>query len=444
MLWSSNPTVLAHEREELGLAEATLDTLTRGDDFFSLHNAAGTEIIDGSYYEESVSVADISRCLKTVSVTEDAGGLLDFVELSVRVPDLVGMRALGHDCEITEPDGPWAAIHTHASDSSITSATALDALGEYAYLGLAASPYLAVADLAHAREGQGSGLALSYTNGFSLYAAPNALDAVSINGHRYVFAALATSTKQLAVVTVDTPAAPVLAATRTLANVDATGSFPQGWRLLYYDGYLYINTRETKGAELHVFDASDPSFPVERGSGTAVDITLNDFVVQTVGTKKYLFAATARDTGELAVYDVTDPSNITEVTTARTDLAGSQDGQSVALLGSRLYLGRQSVPAGDDLYAYDIRDPLHGVEYLGSADIGTGVTSIRADSNFLYLGTVKSGKQVQAWDAHDPSRMLPLSTFSLQGLADRGFDYADGRLIVAGSGSTTFSLLSGD
>lgn len=454
LLWGSNATALADEREEVAFARNALHDarIAAGTDFSSVVASAGDVTYDGIAYHRTVSVTDFTPCLKSVTAIATATDSVgDGVSLSAWFADTLGMLELGNDCDASAPTGSWTTTNVFASDTATgVQATAVDTLSEYAYVGTAQLPYLLTANTKGVAEGTAGGLLTTYANGFALTSAPNALDATAVRNprgteRRYVFAAISAATNQLAVIDVTDPKNPVLAAARTLANVDATGSFPQGWRLYYYDNRLYMVTRETKGAELHVFDVANPSSPVELGSGTAIDITMNDLVVRTRITggvsKRYLYAATARDAGEVAVYDVTNPVSITEVMADRIDLPGSQDGQSVALIGTKLYVGRQSAPSGPDLYMYDASNPATGLPLLGSVDIGTGVTSIRVENRLAYLGTVKANKQIQVWDVGDASAMKFLSSYAVPGLADRGLDYDSDIVFAVSTNAPLFRML---
>jgi hypothetical protein len=343
------------------------------------------------------------------------------------------LAARGGDCGADEPltDPPLAAT---ALPRLPAPSTAIDALGGFAYVGLADPPYLAIIDLRAALP------TLEVPASFSLSAMPDALDAVEwhAGGERHValYMTLATTTGQLAVLDATNPAAPQLVSTQDFAGVDPAGSYPQGWRVRYYGGRLYATARETSGPELHTFDASDPLHPRELGGGVEIGSTINDFDlvdrIEAGVRRRYLFAATDRAPGEVEVFNATDPANTgaaTELLADRVDLPGAQNGESVALAGSRLYAGRANA-GGPELYVFDASHPAAGLPLLDSYEVGASVTALRVAEPFVFLETAKSGGSVALWNLVDETATQRALAAPPAGMPAQGIDL-DGMLLIA-------------
>lgn len=364
----------------------------------------------------------VSPCLDAFLVI--ARKDLQSVARIARTNDAAASRARGGDCAYAEPvtdEGLTSDLSIEGEDG-----VALDVLGDYAVIGLASPPYAQIIDLERDAN-------VTPENAFVLYAPVNAVDLVLIADEggmrRYAFLALATTSRQFAVIDVTDARNPLLVASSSLPGVDPAGSFPQAFRLRYYDGTVYVAARETAGPELHAFDVSDPRHPVHLGSA-AINITLNDMDIRAEDSKRFLYAASARDSSELAVFDVTDPVRMTEVAARRVDLPGAQDGRSVAILGDRAYLGRSSNTGGPEFVVLDISASMPTV--VGSGEVSTHVTGIYPVGETAFLAATpdgRTGRRIEVWSTKDatPARA---SSYALPSLAPRGIDY-DGASLYA-------------
>lgn len=394
----------------------------------------------------------VCRKKVTSTVAWDAGFRPQKIELSTILGDVGLALALGGDCVIDPPNSNWNNPDRFASSNTFSTGnpTTLDVLNKIAYMGSNKIPFLEIADTKNASLGQSSGLFTAYMNNFNLGNMPNDIDVVNFSdGKKYAFLAMNTNTNQLNVVDVTNINAPVLAATRSLSACVA-GSMPQGWRLHAYGNKLYFLTRYTAGPEFHVFDISNPTNPIEIGNDpckgfelgdTAEDIEVRD---QNIGgnIKRFIYLATDENDKELRVLNVTDSLFINNVNIATQDLPGSQDGQSVYIVGNRLYFGRQSNPSGPDLYVFDIKNPTAGLTMLGSRDIGTGVMGIRVAGPLGFFATPKANKEFQVWDVSNLANIFLVSTHHTDNIADQGIDYESNFVYAIGKSSTpNFQIL---
>jgi hypothetical protein len=171
--------------------------------------------------------------------------------------------------------------------------------------------------------------------------------------------------------------------------------------------------------------------------------------------QRVLYAATGRDTGEIAVINLTSLSSISvssfDIPDTNRDgtlcaLAEEPDAISLYALGARLFVGREhsadTCPLLPDLYILDISDPSSPV-VLASGIGGGGITGLYAsgdllfaqvsalaqpgtkngmfglkglidlDGSYVYAGTTK-GNTLQTWSA-DPAHFEKISAISVSG-----------------------------
>jgi hypothetical protein len=450
-------------------SEINTDALHKAHDLVETASAAGrmdfssvipSTFMDGIYTKQlTIPVGYATQCSEaiagTVSWTGMRGRTLS-VGATTTIVDVPGMFALGGDCAIEPSPRRWDHPTRFASDTlNSVKIRAIDVLNKIAYIGADKAPYLYIADTHNAVFGQTSGLirgvsAHKFSNLFNddgkTLDQINDIDVAISHGRVYAYLATASTTAQLAVVDVTDIHNPVLVATRALHGITATDSTAWGWRVYYYDAHLYITTRETAGPELHVFSVSDPTNPTEDstygGGNKELNSTVNDFVVQN-GIAYCAVDSNAR--GELLVYDVSMPSAIREIIGARTNFPGSQNGVSVFLIGHTLYIGRQAVPNGPELYILDAHNPRSvsgGLPIIGSPqEIGGDVLGIRSVGGLGFLVSSKKNEEFQVWNVADPTRMTRISTYTLGKSVQGSMDYESDFIYATGDTTPNFQIL---
>lgn len=443
---------IGRELDEISLAKSALaDSRAPGIDYFAIVSTTSAAVLNGTEYVIETDVRDETPCLKSVSTRaalrepkpfEELG---DGVELSTYIANTNEALALGGDCDAEPPKNSWRYPKLLASESITgTSGTAIDVLGGYAYIGLSAPPYFAIADVRKVMPGQMQGLILAFHNGFSLYAPPNALDAVIIsdgegNAHRYVFAALQATSSQFAVIDADDPSNPFLIASSTLYGVNSSGANPQARHIYYCDGRVYLTTGRITGVqpELHIFNVGNPAHPIEVGTAN-LETVVNDLAVR----GGYLYAAAGQYAKELALYDVSNPANVSATPVATVDLPGEQDGASIALIGNRAYLGRASNTGGPELYVFDISHAQASIPVFGSGEVGSkDASGIKVSGDTVFITATldaASTRRLEGWNFGSSTNPARLFQYALPGLAPRGIDYENGRLYA--TGSTTLQI----
>lgn len=371
-------------------------------------------------FNEGLMVSDISACRKDVvaSVSWEARqGRLQNISVTSSLVSEEEAQALGLDCELTPPVGQ----------------SVIECPPQYGYdlnpAGLSGS------GLDFFRRGLNKYVALSSNKGSaekhdfwvinvtdrtaimlesSINVGPNSND-VDVFGN-YAFVANDDVTDQLVVVDITDLANPATVAYATLTGVDPAGSEPEAREIFYYDNKVYVGTWRTAGPEFHVFDVSDPSNPVHLGSRE-----LNHSIRQIVVRGNYAYLATSSNQDELIILDISDPSNIQPAfpgvgnpETWHYNALGDLDGQSLYLLGNKLYLGREKGSGTNhDFLILDISNPA-SVTLLGSKLLNlnpnTGVVGIIVSSNLAFVATSDQNKGFIILDISDPQNIEELDS----------------------------------
>ncbi len=372
----------------------------------------------GLCYYLTTKVDDLSPCSKYVTAEIDwqvPGYPTTTTSLFTNLTDTGEAINLGGDCPLTTPAGAWGSITQSVSfDVSGAVPTGIDTLGGISYISSSASPYFAAA--------KSTGF-ISFANSFAPMDPLNAIEVARdlSTGRTYGYAAIASTTVGFEVLDLTDSNSPSSVAKLALSGVDKNGSYPQGWRLAYYDRKVYIATRETTGPEFHIIDVSNPGNPVEVGSrelNTSVYGMVVRDVKQGSTLKRLAFLATTNNTKEFMALDVTTPSSITELAGAATDLPGSYESRSIFLAGNTVYVGRVS-NTGAELYALNasnIYGATSGLTTISSKEIGGDVLSVRVAEPYVFLATTKSGGQVQVLSESSGVFGASVATYNVSGL----------------------------
>src|SRR3989338_1137173 len=372
---------------------------------------------DGSYQTQTtVEPALNTQCAKNVTSTVgfNTNNHALATSISTKIADQKTAPALGGNCDFNYPQGDWKKPSLWAW-SAITPAkpTAIESLNKMVYLTGDKAPYLFIANTKEVVQGTNTGLFTPFANNFTDDRKLNDI-AVAIypGGATYAFVARnlpedpLLPALQFEVIDVTDASNPVSKAKRSLARINPEGSYPEGWRIYYYDKKVYIVTRETAGPELHIFDAQDPENPIEIGLGIELNRTVEDLAIsqKTIsGTNHYyMYSATDKNSAPLSIYDITYPwsgnAKVLEITSAEPSFSGTQDGQSIFILGTKLYFGRMS-SNGAEVFIFDISNPASGsaLPLIASANVGSSVTGIFASGTLMFLATDHSQRGFQVW-----------------------------------------------
>jgi len=122
-------------------------------------------------------------------------------------------------------------------------------------------------------------------------------------------------------------------------------------------------------------------------------------------------------------------------------LPGAQDGQSVYIVGNKLYFGRQSTPSGPDFYVFNISNPTVGLAQLGSQDIGTGVIGIRVVGSLGFFVTPKVSKEFQVWNISNSASVSLIKEYNFGNVVSQGIDYEPDFVYATGQSTPNFQIL---
>lgn len=337
--------------------------------FDSIVSAAA---IDGVFSIDTDVVGDNTDCYKLVNTVSSWGSAIYLQDLGLFTwfanPDAVAVHA--GDCP-THPlsddfDDPNAFKQT---DIGGEPSTAIDVFGDYVYMTANAAAdgksdiYIYTINdlindvsedpLGEAHTGQGLNTIDVGKFGSEVYA-------FTMSGDRM-------DVPEVQVINVTNPLAPApVIATATPDVVVTCDEYcpPAGEiirQAIYISGdFLYVGIHRIGddedepgegGGEFYVLDITDPANPQWRG-GLDVNHNVNDIVV----AESYAFLATSDNTGEVLVVDVSDPDD-PQLAGDGFDADGDDDGKSLALVGSELYLGRRNAGSDGDFYILDVTNP---------------------------------------------------------------------------------------
>src|SRR3989338_7109544 len=388
-------------------------------------------------YQKALQVSDISQCAKqlTGTVTWNDENRPQNVTLSTVITDPLEALALGGSCASVGP-GPDDFRRANSFHGNVTldgSGTSIRVRGNILYLGSKHnnpnSPDLSIANISDIPNLDDSdfiklainhgGSELNGINDFEL------VDYLSL-GKRFIFAAGnygnpggggPTGEKpqgQLQVVDVTDYLNPAPVASLSLPGVsgECNDYCPSGRKIAYYDGKVYSGTHRVGGSEFHIYDVTDPFNPIHLGNtcSTQIEHNINDIIVR--NGRAYL--ATSSDTEEVIVLNVagcvspgTCPITQIGVFDAK-DISGNpsdEDGQTLFLIGTKLYLGRDRVNSANerDFYILDADN----LNVLGSKKINnqnnTTITGIQISSGLAFIASTDSNNPFSVWDVSDPS-----------------------------------------
>lgn len=194
-----------------------------------------------------------------------------------------------------------------------------------------------------------------------------------------------------------------LIATSTLPQV--TGQRPEGVSLYAYDSKVYIGTKRTAGHEFHVYDVSEQSALVWRGS-VEVNHNINDIDVR----DDLAFLATSGNVRDMIILNVSDPTHINQV--AVVDLPGNEDGKSVYVSGNLIFLGRHKglVSIHPELNVFEKISERSSIstKFIASAVVGGDINDIIFANNFVYIATNNPQKEIQIFRLDNRNNTLDL------------------------------------
>lgn len=215
----------------------------------------------------------------------------------------------------------------------------------------------------------------------------------------YVYLATKDNAKEVIVIDITTKTSPQI-----VGSYNATGS-RDGLSIALSGTTLYLGRNSGSDPDFYVLSLADPATPAFVGS-TDYDTNLERMVV----SGSYVYAATASDSEELAVFDVSNPAAPSKV--AALDIADDEDGQAIAISGTLLALGRAD-GGGPELAIISVATPTVPT-LLGSTDLSDEVNGVAFDgTSFVHTAGDDWQAQYQRWDITDPAQPTFDASFDL-------------------------------
>lgn len=351
------------------------------------------------------------------------------IELTTIVSDWKAVLTTGGDTGGSGVSGNWRNPMTLGSVDlgPGNSANDIDVLNKIVFLAVEASdskkPDFYIVD---ATNGQNPVIRSTLNTGPGL----NALD-VAFN---YAYAANKSVDGQLQIIDVSNLSSPSLITTFKLPGVSGSGAV--GNSIFYHNKKIYIGTKKATGPEFFVIDATNPSSPIFLGS-KEINANVNKIIV-----KENLAYIATSDQQELKVLNVSDPANIIQIGGFDAD-GESEDGKSISIDSSKLYLGR--LVGGNhtnhhELYILDIASTTN-ILGLGSKDIAADINGIIGRDNFVFLATGDSNKEFQVFDASNPANITLWSSFNFPQIAT-GIDFEDNTVYISIRSNDAFRIIT--
>lgn len=406
-------------------------------------------VVTGDGFRLSTLVDTLSPCMKYVEASttwsSDKGRSL-FSSSGTFVISTTTTKAMGGGCSPLPPAEGWENPGSLGSvDVSGADGTGVDArwVAGHRYVFLTGDPSSAGKEdlyVFNADTPTAPVLTAALNTGKGLN------DVVVADG--YAFVVQNDKTNQLQVIDVSNPAAPVFVTSLSLPGVLATGSYPEGRTITYWNKRVYIGTKETAGPEFHVIDVSTPTSPVHLGS-LEVTHNVNDIVVR--GTTAYL--ATSADCAELMLINVSNPGAMTlpqncstpgtmdmkfnARTTGATPSESTEDGITLDVVGPYVFLGRERASASDerDWYVIDVTDP-NALTAQSALRLGLGpnteVSGIVTRTPYSFVMTTDSNKPLYVVRVTDVTSPVVVSSCSFNySQVTRAISYLDNYIFSA-------------
>ncbi len=376
-------------------------------------------------YQKSLTVDILDPLIKKVTST------ITWTEsgrpLSIALTTLLTNYSGGNTCSPTI-SGDWSAPQVYAYVDFVSSAgaTGVDAQGAKTYISSnpssAGTDDFYVIDTSDVSPGKG---VLPILGKFST---SFGLSDVKANGN-YAYVAAVSGVNQLLVIDVTTPAA--LSPSKIVAQRDVTapGDTAVGNTLFYANKKLYVGLTKSNGKEFRIFDVTNPANPIEQGTGYETNSKINSIFVK--NNIAYLAVA---DTNQLIALDVSNAANptlINKYTPGPTALFG----QSLAVNGSNVYLGRTGPNANPKLLAFstaNVSTPLWTMNMSGQSGVYTAILR----GSLLFLTTADPNDGLQIWDISAASASVQPTRFdtsplNIQQTSTAGTDCYGNLLFVA-------------
>ena len=341
-------------------------------------------------YTKKITVENIDDMTKDISVQVSfIGSEKRSAELATRFFDW--RHAEG--AKLCDFEGDWSAprLHGFISLGASTTATQIAKQGHFIYIAADSSVQdksdffiVDVFDVDHP-------FIVSQLN-----TGPGIL-ALAVAGN-YVYAGNSSINAQLQIIDVKNPTQPILVSSYKLPGVYNDGTTIAN-TLYYSKSRIFLGTKKSMIAELHMIDVTDPFSPFELGTWEA------NTAVNALRANGTMLLVASPDSEELKVLDISNPALITRI--GGFDAAGnSGNGKSLYSIGTTTYLGRTF--GNNELYTLVAASS--SLSTISSVQIGASVQDLVAGNNLLILATSDASKELQIFSVTDAAHPTPVAS----------------------------------
>lgn len=260
---------------------------------------------------------------------------------------------------------------------------------------------------------------------------------------------------QLDIFDITDPKNPILGSNININKSLVKGSAGQsrGNSIFYRNGYLLMGLTSTggNGPEFHIIDVHSPAslFGGSHVVSPVGSYNVGNDINAVAMRGNYAYIATP-NTQELQILDISNPSNPSGGSGSGygfNSSTGAGNGKSMYLVGDRLYLGKTTPNAGNDIHILNNKTPSSPLPEISGKNMSSSVNAIIVRSNLAFLLT---NSELQIFDIGDP---LSLDTFSFNNIltslslpvngniTEPSMDCEDNRLYISSNDSSNKSAL---
>lgn len=192
-------------------------------------------------------------------------------------------------------------------------------------------------------------------------------------------------------------------ATMTRIALSTISGSPDFQSINVNGNFAYITgTKASGGRGLYIFNISNPASPVRVAS--AFDLGASAYGITAFDDRLYI--ATDDPTKEVQVYDITDPTNLTTTNLINTyDLPGSGRARSIAVYGSRVFVGSLLDGSNPQFTAIQMSET-GPMTLLSSLAVSGSVLGLALQDGYAYLANSYNVGEFQVVDIFDAENMV--------------------------------------
>ena len=163
--------------------------------------------------------------------------------------------------------------------------------------------------------------------------------------------------------------------------------------------------------DIFVFDVSNPALPLLVQS---LNIGANGISSLYI-SGNYLYAASPNDSKELIVFDITNPTSLTEI--GSYNLSGSADALSVIVFGNTAAVGRTD-GATNEIAFLNISTPSAPTLIREDPSNGGDVYDMAATDKYLYITSKESDEDIYIYDITNPTNPAYVTFYDIPGTTE--------------------------